>query len=361
MLTTTVKSPINLATLQIGDIVFEVNTVGKFTHFMAHPTVLSVLNCDTGNDDLLSNHYNKTYQSVFKQEKTLQKRIQRGFDGIASQYRLKIDETTYTEIQLRPQLDGQGQVVSVAGIGFDCSEIVKAEYKQKADVELLKNYSHDLERFAYVASHDLHEPLRMIRSFLGLLQEEYEDKLDEEGLGYIDFAVDGAERLQKLIDDLLLFNRLGRPDLKFDTFSMKDVVYLAKYQLKNLITQKQAIIETHNKEVELYGNFKQIGMVLFHLLENAILFSNQPNIQIRFEQTGKNWLVMIEDNGRGIDSTHHDRVFEIFYKHRQSNKKRTGIGLAICKKIINRHGGKIWLDSEVGHGTSVYFTLPIEQ
>lgn len=358
MLASTTQSGAYPKKYQVADIFFEVNSTGKVLQFMAQKEINGHFNCDTAIYKSILIKDKIMYDTLFVKYDTLQNKVEQTLKGVVSSCTIALSETQSIQIHLRPQRDKNGLINTITGVGFDISEKVLQEKKVATELSFLRNYNQDLERFAYIASHDLHEPLRMIGSFLGLLKEEYQSVLDEEANSYINFAVDGAKRLQKLIDDLLFFNRLGKPNLKKESFDLNDAIQIIQYQLRDLVSEKKATIELQNINIQIFGNFKQITILLYHLLENALLFSKQPKISINCEHTSKNWLIIVKDNGIGIAPVHHEKVFEVFFKHCQPDKERTGIGLAICKKIILQHGGQIWLDSEKEKGTDVYCTLP---
>ena len=235
------------------------------------------------------------------------------------------------------------------------------ELKQKA-VEL-KQSNDELEQFAYVASHDLQEPLRMVASYTQLLARRYRDKLDEDANDFIEYAVDGAKRMQKLLNDLLHFSRVGT---RAKSFRKMDINRVVKDALKNL----EKYIEEHDAEIiiesplpDLSVDKSQLTQLLQNLIQNAIKFkkNGRPEVKIAARELDDFWQFSITDNGMGIDEKHREKIFVIFQRlHGRDSYNGSGIGLAICKKIVKRHGGEIWVDSEPGKGSTFYFTIAKE-
>jgi signal transduction histidine kinase len=241
------------------------------------------------------------------------------------------------------------------------------EHREKKDQEeKLKNYAQELERsnkeleeFAYIASHDLQEPLRMVGSFLQLLQHRYQDKLDKEANEYIYYAVDGAARMKRLIGDLLNYSRTNREW----AIEQVDTAETIREALKNLtasVNESGAMINFENMPV-LNADPAQMLQLFQNLISNAIKFRQEdrpPVIKIRAAKEDEHWLFSVEDNGIGIDQQYSEKIFVIFKKlHSKVRFGGTGIGLAIAKKIVERHGGKIWFESIPEKGTTFYFTL----
>ncbi|MFW9873290.1 MAG: ATP-binding protein, partial [Candidatus Thorarchaeota archaeon] len=216
------------------------------------------------------------------------------------------------------------------------------------------------ENFAYIASHDLQEPLRMVASYLQLLEHRYKDKLDEDGNDFINFAVDGAKRMQNLINDLLSYSRVGTRGKKFEITNSDEILNQALSDLKLLIDDSGAKI-TYDPLPKINADNVQVGQLFQNLIGNAIKFHNEepPKVHITAENLENDWLFSIADNGIGIDPKYSDRAFMIFQRlHNKNDYPGTGIGLAICKRIVERHKGKIWLKSKPGEGTTFYFTIP---
>ncbi|HZQ70790.1 MAG TPA: ATP-binding protein [Terriglobales bacterium] len=235
---------------------------------------------------------------------------------------------------------------------------LRQEHRQSQDD--LARSNRDLEQFAYVASHDLQEPLRMVATYTQLLEERYGSKLDAEANRYIHYAVDGALRMQKLVQDLLAFSRVGRQGETLESTDCNLVLQVALENLDAARKESGAIIQSCHLPV-LIADRSQLVQVFQNLIGNAIKFrgSEPPWIQVRAELIGKEWVFSVADNGIGIAPEHADSVFVIFRRlHARTEYPGNGIGLSICKKIVEQHGGRIWVESQVGHGSTFRFTLP---
>jgi signal transduction histidine kinase len=221
----------------------------------------------------------------------------------------------------------------------------------------------DLEQFAYVASHDLQEPLRMVSAYTQLLSERYRGKLDDQADKYIHYAIDGATRMQSLIQDLLAFSRVGRQE---NALAITDCNRLAESAMENLraaVMESGAVI-TLRPLPQLMANGSQLLQVFQNLIGNAIKFhgSESPIIEISARKEGAEWLFSVADNGIGISAEYAENVFIIFNRlHTRTEYPGNGIGLAICKKIVERHGGKIQARPHAGGGTIFNFTMPVDQ
>lgn len=221
----------------------------------------------------------------------------------------------------------------------------------------------DLEQFAYVASHDLQEPLRMVSAYTQLLSERYRGKLDDQADKYIHYAIDGATRMQSLIQDLLAFSRVGRQE---NALAITDCNRLAESAMENLraaVMGSGAVI-TLRPLPQLMANGSQLLQVFQNLIGNAIKFhgSESPIIEISARKEGAEWLFSVADNGIGISAEYAENVFIIFNRlHTRTEYPGNGIGLAICKKIVERHGGKIQARPHAGGGTIFNFTMPVDQ
>ncbi len=232
---------------------------------------------------------------------------------------------------------------------------------QKRMEEELKRSNADLQQFAYIASHDLKEPIRGISSFLNLLQKNYRNKvLDEKAQDYIGFAVDGATRMQQLINDILAYSRVETRGRQFANVNMNDAVAIALRDLRLSVQRNEASI-MHDELPTIDGDKNQMVMLLENLIGNAIKFrgKNAPIIHISAKDGQSFWTFSVKDNGIGIEKKYQDRVFDMFERlHTRNEYEGTGIGLAIAKRIVERHRGKIWVESDLGKGTTFFFTIP---
>ena len=226
----------------------------------------------------------------------------------------------------------------------------------------LENANRDLEQFGYVASHDLQEPLRMISSFTQLIERKYKDKLDQDANDYIHFVVDGAIRMQKLLIDIGNFSRVSTHAKTFQQVDTKTIAEQVISNLHQLIRENTALITNDDLPV-IQADEAQIMRVFQNLIENAIKFKKKtelPKIHISCTRQKNMYQFSVADNGIGIEMHYHDRVFTIFQRlHSVKHYPGTGIGLSICKRIVERHGGTIWFESTVNQGTTFYFTIPV--
>jgi len=224
----------------------------------------------------------------------------------------------------------------------------------------LKRSNADLEQFAYVASHDLQEPLRMVSGFTGLLKRRYGGKLDADADEYIEFAVGGANRMQALINDLLSYSRVGREVVAGKPVNTQIALDQALANLKTAIEERSALVSSGQLPT-VWADHGMLVRLFQNLIGNALKFckAERPIVRIQTEPRGGDWVFSVADNGIGIDAQYKDRIFMIFQRlHKQSEYPGTGIGLAVCKRIVERNGGRIWLESEPGKGTTFFFTLP---
>ncbi|QFU84848.1 sensor histidine kinase [Natronorubrum aibiense] len=216
-----------------------------------------------------------------------------------------------------------------------------------------------LEQFAYAASHDLQEPLRMVSSYLQLIERRYEDELDDEGQEFLEFAVDGAERMRSMIDGLLKYSRVETEADPLEPVELEAI-------LEDVLDDLQVAIETTDATItadslpRVEGDARQLRQVFQNLLENAFEYSGDepPTVHVSAQRNGTNWIITVEDTGIGIASEDHDQIFEVFERaHSRSEGNGTGIGLALCERIIERHGGEIWVESTPNEGAKFSFSL----
>lgn len=242
---------------------------------------------------------------------------------------------------------------------FVLASVVDISARKHAELELRRS-NEELERFAYVASHDLQEPLRTVTSYVQLIERRYDDLLDADGRDFIGFAVEGAKRMQALIQDLLAFSRVGTRGAAIERTDADAVVDAAVESLRAAITETGARIEREPLP-EVLADPGQLRQLFTNLLGNALKFHADapPVIQVGARRAGRMWTFSVRDNGIGIEPEYFDRIFVIFQRLQEPEAyPGTGIGLAICKKIVERHGGRIWVESTPGEGSAFLFTLP---
>lgn len=259
-----------------------------------------------------------------------------------------------------PLMDTEGRIQGVLGVYEDITEQKRAQDEIRQSEESLRRSNYDLEQFAYIASHDLQEPLRMVIAYMNLLQSRYQGRLDSQADEYIGFAVDGANRMHQLISDLLTYSRATARGMLSERVSVQAVLDTAIANLQVMIVESCAKI-THDLLPEVMANKTQITQLLMNLLSNAIKFRgpDPPQIHLSARQEGDKLVFSVRDNGIGMDPSSFEKIFQVFKRlHGHDKYPGSGIGLAICKRIVENHGGSIWLESQRGHGTTFFFTLP---
>ncbi len=264
----------------------------------------------------------------------------------------------WADVVITELVDEEGNLKGFVKITRDLTERKKAENEILKRTEELKRSNAELEQFAYVASHDLQEPLRMITSYVQLIEKHYKDKLDKDANDFIHFAVDGANRMQTLIYSLLDYSRINRVK-PFESIDLDDVLKEVMKDLSVSIKESQAKI-TWGKLPEIYGDKVLIGQLFFNLIANAIKFKGDrtPEIDISYKIENGKYVFAVKDNGIGIKKEYAEKIFVIFQRlHSKDKYPGTGIGLAICKKIVERHEGEIWVESELNKGSTFYFTI----
>ncbi len=235
----------------------------------------------------------------------------------------------------------------------------KAERIEQQAKELVRS-NEELERFASIASHDLQEPLRTVASYTQFLAERYQSRLDPEADEFIRFVVDGVNRMRALIEDLLSYSKVGARRRPWERFGSRQALELALSNLSGTIEERDAELQIEELP-EILGDPGQISQVFQNLLGNALKFCKKakPRIRVAAEPQGHTYRFSVKDNGIGIESKYADRIFQVFQRlHTRAEYPGTGIGLAICKKIVEHHGGQIWFESAPGKGTTFFFTLP---
>jgi light-regulated signal transduction histidine kinase (bacteriophytochrome) len=259
--------------------------------------------------------------------------------------------------------DSEGNPLCMIASTRDITERKQAEQALAEKTEDLQRSNEELERFAYVASHDFQEPLRMVSSYVQLLARRYQGRLDADADVFIGFAVDGAKRMQNLINDFLVYRRVDRRGEPQEPTDFETVCRKAKSSLQKLITESNATI-THDPLPTVMADHAQMVQVFQNLIGNAIKFRGEapPSLHISARKSRNEWVFAFRDNGMGIAKEFFERIFIIFQRLQlREEYPGTGMGLAICKRIMERHGGRVWVESEPGRGATFYFTLPVRE
>jgi light-regulated signal transduction histidine kinase (bacteriophytochrome) len=241
----------------------------------------------------------------------------------------------------------------------DITERRSVEEKLARYAENLKQSNLDLEQFAYVASHDLQAPLRNVVSFTQLLEQEFPDRFEGKAREYMHFVVESGKQMQALIKDLLAFSRVGRQDAKLVPTDCEEILGQVEAQMKTILQERNVRI-THDPLPRVMGAPHEINQLLQNLLGNAIKFQPgaSPRVHVSAERDGACWKISVRDWGIGIKPEHQRKIFQIFQRlHTPGEYEGTGIGLALCQKIVTRHGGRIWVESKPGEGSTFFFTL----
>lgn len=266
---------------------------------------------------------------------------------------------------LTEQKDGEAQISELMQQLTEHNQHLEAEIErrmihQKEINQELKRSNLDLQQFAYIASHDLQEPLRMIGNFIQLLEKKYGDRIEDDGRKFIGYAVEGVRRMSRLIENLLEFSKAGHHDIGFESADLNEIVNNKMLDLYQRIVEKKSCIDMHLLPDNIVCAPEQIGIVFYNLVGNAIKFneSKKPRVIVTNEERDTDWLFTVSDNGIGIPVGYADKIFQIFQRlHRRDTYDGTGIGLSLCKRIVARHKGKIWFESQQGEGTTFYFTI----
>lgn len=290
-----------------------------------------------------------------------------------SEYRFQKTNGDYAYISDKGSMirNSDGKVIRMVGAMSDITEQKETEEKLRKLNESLQQQTKELaasnaelEQFAFVASHDLQEPLRMITSFLVQLERKYEDVLDEKGKKYIHFATDGAKRMRQIILDLLDYSRVGRVDTDRDEVDLDEILDVVKGLHKKLIEEKKATV-TWDEMPVIRAARGPMQQLLLNLVHNALSYhkkGNKPEVKIWSDETDTHWKFFVKDNGIGIAPEYKDKIFNIFQRlHGKEEFSGTGVGLAICKKIVEDHGGEIGVESEEGKGSTFYFSIAKNQ
>lgn len=242
----------------------------------------------------------------------------------------------------------------------DVTRLKEIQIQLQEKTLALERSNEELQQFAYIASHDLQEPLRMVSSYVQLLARRYKDVLDQDAADFIEYAVDGATRMKALINDLLAFSRVNTQGRPFEKIDLNTVVETVLRDLKGFIDDTNAKVVV-NPLPEIHGDPHQLGQLFQNLIHNAMKFhgDSPPEVRISAQERETDWLCSVRDNGIGIKPQYYEKIFQIFQRlHGKRKYPGTGIGLAVCKRIVTRHHGRIWVESKPDQGSTFYFTIP---
>jgi len=257
--------------------------------------------------------------------------------------------------------DDEGHRIGTCGFVLDVTDRRDIQDLLKDYMQKLQRSNKELEQFAYIASHDLQEPLRTVTSYLQLIDQRYADALDDDGREFIDFAVDGATRMKMLINDLLDYSHIQRDKFQFENVDMQRVLDRVIHNLQITIEDTGGII-THDELPSIVADERQMTQLLQNLLSNSLKFRQTGPlfIHIGVQHKPGYWVFCVQDNGIGIEPEYRERVFTLFQRlHTRERYSGTGIGLATCRKIVTEHGGEIWVESQSGEGTMFCFSIPV--
>ncbi|MBE9187618.1 PAS domain S-box protein [Microcoleus sp. LEGE 07076] len=285
--------------------------------------------------------------------------------GIVEQHEFKFKtkdgKGIWTYLSASPVLDEQGNMLSCCALVYNITSRKESEQQMLQLTEELKRSNEELEQFAYAASHDLQEPLRAVTSYAQLLAQRYQGNLDAKANKYINYIVDGSTRMQQLINDLLAYSRLGTRGKEFEPADGNAAVKQSLFNLQIAIAETKAAITCEAMPTVMADEF-QLVQLFQNLVANGIKFCREdiPLIHIAACRQDSEWVFSVRDNGIGIAPQYADRIFIIFCRlHGRREYSGTGIGLAMCKRIVERHGGRIWVESQEGKGATFFFTIPI--
>lgn len=314
-------------------------------------------------DEILHQHFSKFYQEEDKKagKPETELEIARSEGRVEDEgWRVRKDGSRFwANVIITALRDEHGELFGFSKITRDMSDRKEAEEKLRESSEELRRSNVELEQFAYVASHDLQEPLRAISGCVQILQQRYKGKLDERADELIKHSVEGVTRMQTLINDLLAYSRVGTKGAEFEEVDANKAVKAALINLDTASKESGAIISIQSLPV-VNADASQLVQLFQNLIGNALKYrgDDPPRIEVAAESRDDEWQFHVRDNGIGIESQYYERIFRLFQRlHTRRDYSGTGIGLAICKKIVERHGGRIWVESTPGKGSTFFFTL----
>jgi len=297
----------------------------------------------------------EVYQQVFQDEKVFNYALE-----------IKHREGYVTPVLYNASVyrDESEEVIGVFAAARDITERKQAEEKLKEIIEELERSNYELQQFAYITSHDLQEPLRTIASYTQLIERRYRNKLDDDADEFIDFIVEAAVRMKDMIQGLLYYSRVGTKGGELKSTNTEELLGIVLYNLNAAIKENNVTV-THDKLPVVVADESQLIQLFQNLISNAIKFKKDdecPIIHISAYEGENEYIFSVADNGIGIEPQYFNRIFEVFKRlHTSVEYEGTGIGLSISKRIIERHGGRMWVESESGNGSTFYFTIPLNQ
>ena len=266
----------------------------------------------------------------------------------------------WTEVVIAPVRNEAGAMLYEIAIYDDITERKRADAALEEAHQELKRSNAELEQFAYVASHDLQEPLRMVSSYTQLVLRRYGDRLDGDAREFMNYVVEGAARMKQLIEDLLAYSRVGTRGKEPVPTDLEGALRKALTNLRNAIEESSAAV-TWDPLPAVLADDSQVAQLFQNLVGNALKFrsTSVPRVHISSKQNENEWELAVADNGIGIEPQYYERIFMVFQRlHNKTEYPGTGIGLAICKKVVERHGGRLWVESRLGEGSIFRFTFP---
>jgi PAS domain S-box-containing protein len=314
-------------------------------------------------EEILGRHFEIFYPIDNREEPGKQLQIAAAVGRTETEgWRVRKDGSRFwANVVLTALRDSSGRLIGFTKVSRDLTAQRKAQEDLTNQAQELARSNSDLQQFAYVASHDLQEPLRMVISYIQILADRYKGKLDADSEECIDFAVEGALRMRQLITGLLAYSRLSNARQPLTQTDLTDVLKDVVANLEVAI-QESGTIVTVDELPTIMADPLQMSQLFQNLIGNAITFRREkaPHIRVSAKLQESHWLFSVADNGIGIKPEHYERIFIIFQRlHDRMQYKGTGMGLAICKKIVARRGGRIWVESDAGKGSTFFFTIPI--